>query len=217
MAAPIHISISASSDRRAYGTIPACHLILKGSRRVTGLLASRRPSRAEVWPVFSVFAFLVYSWALYRMFWYIPSWIEYLSLGNILVIAAYTLGFALLESGVMLGLTLLLCLAFPPRWFRQQFTAQASALAAVLGGGAFLIQRQASMIYDWTTGVIYAGMGGVLIGVVIFVLASAWLFRRFPILPRLVCAIAERMTIFALLYIPLGVLGVVVILLRNLF
>ncbi len=209
--------MSVASSRRAYGTIPPGHLIPKGFCRVTSWLASRRPSRAETWPVFSIFAFLVFSWALYRMFWYVPSWIEYLSLGNILVIAAYTLGFALLESGMMLGLILLLCLALPPRWFRQQFTAQASALALVLGGGAYLIQRQVSMIYDWTTGMIYAGVSGGLIGVVIFVLVSAWLFRRFSNLPRLVCAFAERMTIFGLLYTALGVLGLIVIIFRNLF
>jgi hypothetical protein len=183
---------------------------------VSRKLAARLPTRAEALPVFSIFVFLIYSWALYRMFWYMPSWLEYLSIGSILIIAAYTLGFALIESVVMMGAALFLCLIFPARLFRQQFVAQGSALALALGAGAYLVQRQVSMIYDWKVWQVYAGIGAVLAAMIILILVTAWLFRRFSRLPHLLCAFAERMTIFAVLYIPLGVIGLVVVIIRNL-
>jgi hypothetical protein len=184
---------------------------------VNKFLSSRLPSRAEVFPVFSILAFLVYSWALYRLFWYLPSWLEYMSIPGVLIIAAYTLAFALFESLVMFGLLLLFCLAFPERFFRRCFVAQASLLALSWGAGAVLIQRQVSFIYrleNWQVGALLLAA---LAASVSIVLLGAWVFRRFDRLRRLVEDISERMTIFAMLYIPLGLIGVIVVLVRNLF
>ncbi len=180
-------------------------------------IASRLPARAELLPVFSILVFFVYSWALYRMFWYVPSWLEYLSIGSLLIIAAYTLAFALFESLVMLGLLLLLCLAFPASLFRSRFIAQGGMLALAWSATAILIQRRVSVIYDLEIWQVFAGLAAALGLSVATILLTAWLFRRFDRMRRLVEAASERMTIFAMLYIPLGLLGLGVVLVRNLF
>jgi len=151
------------------------------------------------------------------MFWYVPSWLEYLSIGSVFIIAAYTLAFALLESLVMLGLLLLLCLAFPASRFCHWFAAQGGTLALAWSAAAILIQRKVSFIYDLEIWQVVAGLAVAVALSIVVILLTAWLFRRFDRVRRLVEAAGERMTIFAIIYIPLGLLGLGVVLVRNLF
>jgi hypothetical protein len=53
--------------------------------------------------------------------------------------------------------------------------------------------------------------------VVLVVYFSSFLFRKIPRLSRLTLAVAERMTVFVYLYIPLGLIGVLVVVARNLW
>lgn len=150
------------------------------------------------------------------MFWYIPSWLEYLSVWKVLAIAAYVLGFALVESLVMLGFVFCFMLLFPARIFRGNYTALGSSLAALISIGAVMIQRQISLVYrlDLWQVVVYPFAG--LIGLALFTLLLAWVFNRFSLPLRIVNSLAERMTVFAYLYVPLGAIGVLVVVVRNL-
>ncbi len=110
-------------------------------------LRAKLPSRQEALTVFSVILFIVFSWALYRTFWWVPSWLEYLSIWGILIIIAYVVAFALVESLVILALLTLLSLLLPRKIFKDQFVVQGSVLSLLLGLGAFLIQRNVGVIY----------------------------------------------------------------------
>ena len=175
----------------------------------------RFPSCAEMLPVFSVLVFLSFSWALYRFFWYLPSWLEYLSIGGVLVIAAYTLGFALVDASFAFGLVLAYGLLLPWKVFRERFVAQGSALALALGAGAVLVQRQGRLIYRWEAWQVFAYAGAALAGLLAVALLSGWVCRRLPFVQRLAESFAERMTVFAYLYLPLGALGLLVAIGRN--
>jgi hypothetical protein len=167
--------------------------------------------------VFSVIVFIVFSWTLYRTFWWVPSWLEYLSVWSILIIVAYVLAFALFESLALMGLIVVLSLLLPKRTFKDQFILQGSALCAALGLGAFLIQRKVSLIYRlelWQT-VAYPLL--ILAGTIGLVFIFSFLFKRIRFLARLGQAVAERMTVFAYLYIPMGLVGWLVVVVRNLW
>jgi hypothetical protein len=180
-------------------------------------LKAKLPARQEALVVFSVIVFIVFSWTLYRVFWWVPSWLEYLSIWNILIIVAYVLAFALFESLAVMGLIVILGLLFPKQTFKDQFIVQGSAISAALGVIAFLVQRKVSLIYKlelWQT-LAYPTL--ILIGVVILVPMLSYIFKRFNLLSRLALAAAERMTIFVYLYVPLGLIGVLVVVARNLW
>jgi len=167
--------------------------------------------------VFSVIVFIVFSWTLYRVFWWVPSWLEYLSIWNILIIVAYVLAFALFESLAVMGLIVILGLLFPKHTFKDQFIVQGSAISAALGVIAFLVQRKVSLIYKlelWQT-LAYPTL--IFLGTAILVLMLSVIFKRFNLLTRLVLAVAERMTIFVYLYVPLGLIGMLVVVARNLW
>ena len=178
---------------------------------------AKLPSRQEALAVFSVIVFIVFSWTLYRVFWWLPSWLEYLSIWGILIIVAYVLAFALFESLAVFSLVIILGLLFPRKYFKDQFIVQGSALSATLGMVAFLVQRKVSLIYKlelWQT-LAYPTL--ILTGVILLVPIISLIFKRFNLLSRLVLAAAERMTIFAYLYVPLGLIGMLVVIARNLW
>ncbi len=85
------------------------------------ILKSRFPNRREILPVFAVFLFFGFSWALYRMFWYVPSWLEYLNIWKVLTISAYVMAFGLAESIFMTGGLVLFSLFFPDRVFKKHY------------------------------------------------------------------------------------------------
>src|SRR4030042_5643748 len=103
-------------------------------------ISERFPSRQEATPVLSVIVFIVFSWTLYRMFWYVPSWLEYLSAWNVVITAAYVLSFALFQSVIVFGLICALSFVLPQKIYRQQFIAQACSIAVAMSICAFLLQ-----------------------------------------------------------------------------
>ena len=166
--------------------------------------------------VLSVIIFFDFTWTLYRFSYYLPSWLGYLNIWGTLVVAAYALSFALLESLVFLAFLLSLSLVFPPKFFQDKFVAQGSALTAVLGVGAFLLQRKIFIFYSMEMWQIAATVIAFPIAIVVLVLISSFLLDRFKILSRLANTVADRMTLFAWIYVPLGLLSLVVVVLRNL-
>lgn len=185
--------------------------------KLSNSLKARLPSGQEALAVFSVIVFFAFSWTLYRVFWWVPSWLEYLSIWSVLVIIAYVLAFALFESLAVFSLVVILGLLFPQKYFKDQFIVQGSALSVLLGVVAFLVQRKVSLIYRlelWQT-LAYPAM--ILIGAIALVPIISFVFKRFNRLSHLALAVAERMTIFAYLYIPMGLIGVLVVIARNLW
>jgi hypothetical protein len=180
-------------------------------------LKAKLPSRREALAVFAVIVFIVYSWAMYRTFWWVPSWLEYLSIWSILIIIAYVMAFALFESLAMMGLMVLLSLILPRRAFKDQFIVQGSALSVVLGLGAFLLQRDVGVIYQLELEQTFLYPALILVGVILMVYFSSFVFRKMPALSRLALVVAERMTVFVYLYVPLGLIGLLVVVLRNLW
>ncbi|MCC7129262.1 MAG: hypothetical protein IT297_02585 [Anaerolineae bacterium] len=180
-------------------------------------IQSRFPSRQQLLPVFAIFTFFGFSWSLYRMFWYVPSWLEYLSVWKVLTIVAYVLAFALVESLTMSGFVLLFSLFFPGQIFKANYIALGSSLAGLISLAAILIQRKINLVYRLTLRQLAVYPLAFLLGMALFVLVLSWLFWRFPILVRIVNSIAERMTLFAYLYVSLGLVGMLVVIGRNLF
>lgn len=181
------------------------------------LLRSRLPGRSEALPVFSLAIFYIFSWTIFRMFYELPSWLYYLSLFNILVLVAYSMMFALLESVLLFSFTCLVSLILPENLFRARFVAQGSLLVSLVCFAAVTAQRRLGWLLQmqaWQT--IVVPLAFILVSIALLVL-SAWLFKRVPRIPALIQGLSERMSVFAYLYLPLGLLSLVVVIFRNLF
>lgn len=115
----------------------------------------------------------------------------------------------------MAGLLVMFSLLFPRHLFKDQFIVIGSSLAALTSIGAVLLQRKINLVYRLEVWQILVYPFVFLVTIGLSVWALAFLFERIPLLSRIVATIAERMTGFLYLYVPLGVAGLMVVLARN--
>ena len=73
---------------------------------------------------------LVYGWTIYWSLWKLPSWLDFLPLGEIGAIFSYLLATNLIESLLVLLGIIVVCLILPQKWFREVFVSRGSVLAA---------------------------------------------------------------------------------------
>lgn len=180
-------------------------------------LGEKLPDRRQIFPVFSVIVFVVFSWAIYRMSWQMQSWLYSLGINQILVLAAYVLTDALFESLLVLGMVLLLALALPGRFFKDKFEAQGTAVVAVWSAGAVLLQRHLDKLSSLTLQQLILLPFLILAWTVIIILLFSFILDRIRVITRVINTVADRLTVFSYIYIPLSLLGLIMVMIRNIF
>ena len=175
------------------------------------MLTKKLPRLQQVIPVYALICVPIYYWSLLHFFWRVPSWVNYETPGEILVMLAYTLTVNLLESLVVLSAPVILSLVLPQKWFHDRFMPRALILVMLgLGYMLFLdkqIQPYIPFPYElvkWTPAVL------------IFILALVFVLDRFHFLGNLLEKLADSLTIFLYILIPASLLSLVVVLIRNL-
>ena len=174
-------------------------------------LRSRFPTLQDNLRVYAVIVTLIYAWTILWLFWALPSWLYFLTISEILPLFAYALTTNLLESLlILLGLNLLGAL-LPGKWFRDSFVARSFWLVA-FGLGylmffASLFRKEEdafpTQMLQWS----------LLIFAAIFLVSL--LLDRVSWVRRLIEKIADRLTIFLYVTIPLSVIALLVVLIRN--
>jgi hypothetical protein len=183
-----------------------------GFLQLKAWLAKRMPTSQQLAPVYGVIVLIVYGWTIYWYIWKLPSWLYFLTLGEMAVAFAYAMVVNFLESALVLAVPVLFCLLLPSRWFRDQFVAQGTAL--VIFSLAALIKYLAVII---TLQAIPAGMGVSVLLVVAGIVFAVFLVGRVGFLRNIVSEIASRATIFLYIFIPISVISILVVVGRNLF
>lgn len=181
-------------------------------------IKNKFPSIPEIVLVLSTIVFINFSWSIGRMFWFLPSWLYFLSLLDIIPILAYVLAFALFESLLVIGFLMFLSFLLPPRYLRDHFKTQGSLMAIMFGGTSILAHRYLSIAYPWSPRQIIVYSALFVSAVVFLALVISYLsIHRFARFEKLVAGLAERMSIFFYIYGPLGVIGLLVAVIRNIF
>jgi hypothetical protein len=137
-----------------------------------------------------------------------PGWLPFLKGWQILGIFAYTQAVALLESLSLLLLLIILATVLPAPLFRSKFVAIGTALAISaafwIAAGQVIILDNPSQLRLWA------------ILALSFTVLSCILVHRHVCLEKTLVSLADRLTVLLYLYVPLGLLGLIVILVRNL-
>jgi hypothetical protein len=174
---------------------------------------SRLPNFDSILPVFAVIAFMVYGWTLVVFLWKLPSWILYLTLGEIFVVLAYSLTAALLESLTALAVLLLISALLPSEWLREVFVVRGT-IASLVGLGAVMLymNRYAAIGYDFINVLIPWSLAG--LGLTVL---AAFLAGRNRFLVRTAAWLADQLTVFVYLFVPASLVSLLVVLYRNIF
>ena len=93
-------------------------------------IKNKLPRLAQVYPVYAIIVILTYGWTIYWAFWKLPSWLDFLPLGQIGAIFCYLMATNFIESLVALFGVIIVSLALPQKWFRDLFVSRGSVLAA---------------------------------------------------------------------------------------
>lgn len=182
--------------------------------KLTGLLSRQWPDKKDIMGIYAVIVFLVYSWMLVTSFYMLPSWMFYLSIGQILSLYAYSFSINLFESILLLaGVLILEFTIFLGLRNNQEFQPRSILLVVFLLGLmmarliVFKGYEEASTFVS--TELLWWGIG-LPTSLLLAVIGS-----KMRWLQSLLNIISERLTIFLYIYIPLSFIALIVVLIRN--
>jgi len=180
------------------------------------LLAGRLPGRRNILGVYAVVVLLVYSWTLVTSFYKLSSWMFYLTVGEILSVYAYAFSLDLLESTLMLAGVLFLDLTFFLA-FRNMEEFQPRSILLALGilissGLRLILFPDYEDIDSFLQGESTWWMIALPLALIVAVAGSKTRWVR-----KVIVVVAERTTIFLYIYLPLSLISLLVVFIRNLY
>ncbi len=174
-------------------------------------LLSRLPAFDQILSAYAVVAFMLFAWSLLWFFWNVPSWLHFMNLSVLFATLSYAVAASFLEGLTFLALLLIVAFILPSTWFRDHFAARGAAVTVSLLG---LI-----MLRDyWIVSEYYLLKPMATFGLVLVILTAILLFLtvKFSWMAKALSVLADRLTIFLYLFVPLAILSILNVLLRNL-
>lgn len=170
-------------------------------------------NRRSLWQLFTVCAFPVQIWAVLVMLQELPVFLLRLTVWDVIGIITYLEAYALLET-ILLWLVLVLMALVLPGWlFRTRLVAQGTLIILLSSVWAVVLHFRLNAFWDLTSPLRTAWIVTYLVSLF---LAVYFLHQSQKIEGWLV-AFANRVELLATFYLGLGVVGSVVVILRNLF
>lgn len=172
-------------------------------------MISRFPNFRQIASVYAVIVLMLYSWTILWFLWKLPSWLFFMTVTEILEVFAFAMLNTLLESLVVLLAPVLLSLALPDKWFHEMFVVRGASFVFLSLGYlmffAFQFQEETypKLLLFLTPGVF----------VVIFCLV--YFLGRLALARWVIESFANRAVIFLYLSIPISVIAVLFIILRQ--
>ena len=174
-------------------------------------LPNRLPAFDQILAVYAVAAFMLFAWSLLWFFWNVPSWLHFMNLGVLFATLSYAVAASFLEGLTFLGLLLVVAFLLPPAWFRDHFTARGAAVTVSLLG--LIMLRDYWIVSD---NYLLKPMSTLGLAFVILTVILLFLTVKFSWMTKALSVLAERLTIFLYIFVPLSVLSILNVLLRNL-
>ncbi len=183
-------------------------------------ILSRLPARNDALKVFGVVLFAVFGWSIRGFLFKIPSFSLYFGLGTNLAILCYMFAFALFESVLVTGVLVVLAAVLPARFLKVGFAYKGflivlvTTIAMIAFEGYYKVDYFKDIRNGDDSSIPPFVMGVIVSTVSLFGLL--WLFHAKPRLQRYALFVAEQFSVFMYIYVPLGVIGLIVVVLRNL-
>jgi hypothetical protein len=178
-------------------------------------LRERLPARRDLLSVFATAAFIVYTWTMCVSFWKLPSWLFFLETGEILSIYSYAFLVNFVESVLLLSAALVPCIFLPRVWWRDIFVARGAILVvAILGTVQLNLSRYPTL--DLRDLFIESQLVWWFHALWLTVLIT-WMAGRVERLKKGLENVADQLSVFLYVYIPLTVVGLIIVIVRNLW
>jgi len=177
------------------------------------ILKNRFPALKQTLAIYGVISLIVYCWTIIWFFWKLPSWEYFMTLGEIATVFAYAMATNFLESLTVLLMPLFLCAVLPAKWFKDFFLSRGSSLAVLgLGYMIYISSNIGSNNDKYPANVVHFIP---VIGLLILLLT--FLIGRIIFLRKLFEGLADRATIFSYIFLPVGLISLLIVIGRNIF
>ncbi|SRR6266511_1891178 len=172
------------------------------------------PGISAILPVYAVIAVPIFGWTITSWLWKLPSWLNFLTPGEITAIFYYAILTAFVESILICIFLLLLCFLLPSQMFRDQFVVRGTWLAvglalSILGNGVW--RGMTRFTYAEVSLAIWSSAS------LIIIILLTFLSTKIRFMTVVADWISDRLIIFLYLLIPLSILSILVVLVRNTF
>jgi hypothetical protein len=175
------------------------------------LIKLRFPKRSDMLAVFGVVVFVSYSWSLLGFLNKLSSFLLHFTLGEISNILTFMMAFTLVESLAVTSVLVLLAAVLPSSWLRDGFALKGFVIVLIATATSILFQR--SLEDDYPSTLLLVAV--TLIPLVVTIAALAAL-RSMPRVRNILVNIQDRILIMLFVYVPIGLISMVVVMYRNL-
>jgi hypothetical protein len=172
----------------------------------------RRLSSRDLFLSFGAIAFPVHVWAIINILYILPAWLLRFSIWELAGAIGYPLVDALLESSLLWIGLIVLGYILPRKWLADRFVALSSVLAWLLAAWAVLAHFIYKIIQQ-------LGLEQVLPGLLLVAFSFCivyWLVQRSGRLEHRIIKLTQGLEVLAYFYVIFDLLGLVVVILRNL-
>jgi hypothetical protein len=189
-------------------------------KRVSKWIANRIPARRELREVFNVVLFCVFGWSIRGFLFKMPAFALYFGVKNNLAILCYMFAFALVETLLVTGVLVAISVVLPARFLKEGFAYK--GFLTVLVTSAALILFQGYYRINFFKDIIaadYSSIPPFVAGLIVSIAALiglVWIFHRSPRFQKYLLSVVEQFGVFTYIYVPLGLLGLMVVIIRNL-
>lgn len=166
------------------------------------------PKIESLWLVYAAVLFVIYGWMLVSFFYYLPGYMLFMPVGDIIATLSYGLVGAFLES--LLVFSLIVSPALLLRAYREDFVAYGT-LTAFLWPFWMTLARIFLGVYFWMKFVDFWQI--TLLVILPFLLSGVLLFRATKF-QKVLNWLNDRFLVFLFVYWPLSAAGLFVIILR---
>ncbi|MBI5933971.1 MAG: hypothetical protein HY867_09710 [Chloroflexi bacterium] len=180
-------------------------------RRFIVWVRDRFPSTREWMPVYAMGLSILNFWMLGHFSWKLSGWVYFQRVSDLLVTLAYSFATTFLESAAVIFGIVLLAAILPRLWFGEAFVARGATLVLLGLGYVMFFAFQFQSKTDYPT-----AMVNITPWALAGICALAYFAGRVPLARRILESLADRFLIFLYIFLPLGILGLVTMILRNL-
>ncbi len=185
--------------------------------RYINQLAARMPDRGAVLSVYSVLVCLLYSWTLFTSFFALPSWIYFLDLFDLVALYAYSFVFDFIDTifALIIVLTFEFVWMLIPGMRREDFRPRTVMYTLVLLTSS-AIRLYNLRGYEGITKFL-EGEGVWWIGAFVLAILLAVIAPRIAWVRALLEGFADRAVVFLYIYLPLSLMSLIIVIIRNVF
>jgi hypothetical protein len=174
-------------------------------------IKKRFPNRGDLLAVFGVVVFVCYSWSLLGFLNKLSSFLLRFTLGEVADIFAFMMAFTLLESLAVTAVLALLATVLPSAWLREGFALKGFVIVLIATATSILFQRTLEENYPSPLLLVAVTLIPLLMTVAILAI-----LRAMPKVRNILSNIQDRILIMLFVYVPIGLISLVVVMYRNL-